>query len=83
LLSANAESWYRAIDFRNFEAADETSQHNIQLLKTMTEMVQDLWRDNCSRLYMSEHARQLVDSRGCQRVIDKLSDCLDMSFKSK
>lgn len=83
LLSANAESWYRAIDFRNFDAADETSQHNIQLLKTMTEMVQDLWRDNCSRLYMSEHGRQLVDSRGCQRVIDKLSDCLEMSFKSK
>jgi UDP-2,4-diacetamido-2,4,6-trideoxy-beta-L-altropyranose hydrolase len=83
LISAHAESWYRAIDFRHFDAADETSQHNIQLLKIMTEMVQDLWRDNCSRLYMSEHGRQLVDSQGCQRVIDKLNDCLEMSFKSK
>ena len=46
-------------------------------------MAQGLWRDNCLRLVMSEHGRQLVDSRGCQRVIDKLSDCLEMSFKSK
>lgn len=78
LESIYTETWYKAIDVRSFDDTDNNVRHNSHLLHTIIELVEELWRDNCLRQSMSEQARQLVDAHGCQRVIDKLTDCLEM-----
>ncbi|WP_339770434.1 UDP-2,4-diacetamido-2,4,6-trideoxy-beta-L-altropyranose hydrolase [uncultured Paraglaciecola sp.] len=71
--------WYRALDVRDWQKPSEPhfEQFNSQLLNKITSMTAALWRDNCGREHMSNTARQLVDTHGCQRIIDKLAYCLD------
>ena len=47
-------------------------KRTFSLLDKVSEEATNLWHDICRRENMSEQARQLIDSKGCQRIIQKL-----------
>ncbi|MBO1256004.1 UDP-2,4-diacetamido-2,4,6-trideoxy-beta-L-altropyranose hydrolase [Alteromonas sp. 5E99-2] len=79
LHTVTRKPWYRAIDIRGWQKSTESHflQMNNPLLNKIASMTTELWRDNCCRESMSNAARQLVDTHGCQRIIDKLASCLE------
>ncbi len=72
LTSPLNNTWYYAIDLRNFENEDSDTSQNQDILNQIKEQVLILWHDTCKRVHMSEQARQLVDTKGCQRIIEQL-----------
>jgi len=71
---------YVAIDVRCFEldgSADKTVQ-DPYLFEIIGKAVQ-LWHKSCSLESMSQSARQLIDARGCERIVD----VIDASVESR
>jgi UDP-2,4-diacetamido-2,4,6-trideoxy-beta-L-altropyranose hydrolase len=65
-------SWYYAIDTRAFDCNQADTQINNDLLSKIKVDAVNLWHDKCLRQDMSDIARQLIDSQGCQRIIRQL-----------
>lgn len=65
-------TWYFAIDLRSACTSEVKCKRTFSLLDKVSEEATNLWHDICKRENMSEQARQLIDSKGCQRIIQKL-----------
>ncbi|MFT6268039.1 MAG: UDP-2,4-diacetamido-2,4,6-trideoxy-beta-L-altropyranose hydrolase [Alphaproteobacteria bacterium] len=82
LTSAHANTWYKVLDVREYEADQghygtlEHANLSTQLIKEITTQTYELWRDLCSRKRMSDQARQLIDGQGCQRVVEQILNAL-------
>lgn len=76
LCSPPNNTWYYAIDARASHSAQGDTQINNDLLSKIKVNAVNLWHDKCFRQGMSDSARQLIDSEGCQRVIKKMIDSI-------
>ncbi|PTA50805.1 UDP-2,4-diacetamido-2,4,6-trideoxy-beta-L-altropyranose hydrolase [Shewanella morhuae] len=72
LTSPLNNTWYHGIDVRNFNDENGDISQNRDLLNKIREEVLILWHNTCKRVHMGEQARQLVDTKGCQRIIEQL-----------
>ncbi|WP_417764542.1 PseG/SpsG family protein [Shewanella chilikensis] len=65
-------TWYQTIDSRDYEPSDGDTQSNRNIINTIALQTRSIWHNKCLRQRMSDQACQLIDSQGCQRVIDRL-----------
>lgn len=72
LTSPLNNTWYFTIDARTFDSDQKDTQVNCDLLNKIKADAIKLWHDKCLRQDMSDIARQLIDSQGCQRIIKQL-----------
>lgn len=71
LTSPLHNTWYQAIDLRRYQPHHNDST-NQSLLTEIKLTCKTLWYDKCRREQMSKYASQLIDTNGCQRIINRL-----------
>lgn len=67
--------WYQAVDVREFHASAPEQWHvssNAALVDRITTTAEHLFTDMTKRQHMSEQATQLVDGKGCNRIVQKI-----------
>jgi spore coat polysaccharide biosynthesis predicted glycosyltransferase SpsG len=73
-------TWFTAIDVREFEPnitvdsqepLDQATANKL-MVDQITEQAMQLWRDLCKREQMSNQARQLIDGKGCARIVEQV-----------
>lgn len=72
-------TWYTALDARDFEAPivnDNLALQSQALVDDIVLQVHELWRDLCKRQRMSAYARQIIDSHGCDRIVQTVQEQL-------
>jgi UDP-2,4-diacetamido-2,4,6-trideoxy-beta-L-altropyranose hydrolase len=75
LSSTHSTPWFIAHDVRSFiaeELSPSDVAHNAQIIDEITAQAHELWRDLCKRKHMSTQARQLIDGRGCDRIVEQI-----------
>lgn len=79
-------TWYTALDVRHYQSPEfqvistnnqspqlqEITKHALAnpLIEQICAQAAELWLDLCKRQDMSNHARQIIDCLGCQRIVD-------------
>jgi UDP-2,4-diacetamido-2,4,6-trideoxy-beta-L-altropyranose hydrolase len=82
LKSPLLNTWYTCVDVRNFDAPAADPEANLSqahspieclpsqaILDDVVSQVAELWPDLCKRQQMSDYARQIIDSCGCERIV--------------
>jgi len=72
LTSPLHNTWYQAIDLRRYQP-HYNDWANQSLLTEIKLTCKTLWYDKCRREQMSKYASQLIDTNGCQRIINRLT----------
>lgn len=70
-----SDAWYYAFDVRSYVADEKgpnDSKHNAKIIEEITTQASELWRDLCKRKHMSTQARQLIDGKGCERIVERI-----------
>lgn len=74
LLVPPNQRWYTPFDVRNYNSEQEDL--GAALLTNISEYAAELWLDLCKRKHISGHARQIIDGRGCERVVEHIVNAL-------
>jgi len=72
LYQQHNENWYIPMDIRPFTGMKLTDSVRRYIAEKITESAQDLWTNISLRQKMSADARRLVDTRGCDRIIEHI-----------
>lgn len=75
LSTQSSHASYYAFDVRNYIAEENgpnDSRYNAKIIEQITTQASKLWRDLCKRKLMSTQARQLIDGKGCERVVERI-----------
>ena len=70
-----SDAWYCAYDVRSYVANEKGSSdsiYNANMIEEITVQACKLWRDLCKRKHMSTQARQLIDGKGCERIVEHI-----------
>lgn len=70
---------YYVFDVRTYivdEKGPNDRSYNAKIIEEITAQAGELWRDLCKRKRMSTQARQLIDGKGCERVVEHILRCL-------
>ena len=62
--------WYEVIDVRNYK--DQGTPNDATVIQEISDKTSQLWRDLCKRREMSDHARQIIDGKGCTRILEQI-----------
>ncbi|WP_413736096.1 PseG/SpsG family protein [Shewanella sp. BJSY2023SW005] len=72
MISPLNNTWYQTLDCRHYAPAEGDTQSNQDIINTIALKAKSIWHNKCLREQMSDQARQLIDSHGCQRIIKRL-----------
>ncbi len=77
LSSFDNGQYYKAIDARAYQPNDTRYlESNQRLLVEIVRQTKELWRDNCLLNDMNKRAKQVVDGKGCLRIIEAFENTI-------
>lgn len=75
MCSLHNGQYYKAIDARSYQVdAPCNSNPNKKVIDKIVNQTVELWRDTCLLSEMSERAKQVVDGKGCSKIVDAVEN---------